>query len=545
MGSTMVRVNERNCEKMIVAVIPAKKESRRLENKNLMVIGGRSLIAHAVDYARKASMIDKSYVSTDDDEIEAHARELGVAVIRRGEDLGGEMPLFDVYRHALNHIGDPRITHIVGVQPDHPDRKTDLDQVIAYIINKGIDDLVTVDRKGVRNGAMRILSRKALEADTVIYPSAIMDDCTNIHAEYDLQIASFNMALEKDPICVGDSKIGSDEPAFVIAEAACNHMCNMDIAFQMIERAAEAGADAVKFQTYTADKLVTEDAVAFWGNEKVRQIDYYRRLDRFGKNEYKKLFDYAEKKGIIPFSSLFDAENAEMLYKLGMKVFKIASCDICNLSLVEQIAGFGRPIILSTGAATIEEIERAVFTIFNKGNYKLILLACTLSYPTKNEDANLKRIITLKEHFPNMIVGLSDHTEPDPNMVIPSIAVSLGAKVIEKHYTLDRTMIGSGHFFAVDSDDLKKMIENIRLAETVMGNGELGVAPTEKKAWESARRSIVANAVIKAGDVITSEMLGLKRPGTGLLGDRMDEVIGKRAKKDINPDEQIHVDMVE
>jgi N-acetylneuraminate synthase len=227
-----------------------------------------------------------------------------------------------------------------------------------------------------------------------------------------------------------------------------------------------------------------------------------------------------------------------------MPLFKIASCDICNYNHLKQIARYGKPIILSTGASTIEEIKQAVTLIFEEGNYKLILLACTLSYPTRNEDANLARIQTLQKLFPNITIGFSDHTPPDQNMVIPSTAVALGARVIEKHYTLDRTMTGSGHFFAINPDDLKKMVDNIRLTETVLGNGELGIASSEEKAWNSARRSIVAEVPIKAGQLITEKMLGLKRPADGLLGDKLHLVVGKKAARDIDADEKIQLDML-
>jgi len=530
---------------MIVAIIPAKGESKRLENKNLVKIGGETLIAHAVEYARKASKIEKIIVSTDHDVIEGHARALGVDVLRRGPELGGETPLIDVYRHALCSINDGRVTHIVGIQPDHPDRRTDIDRVISHVLEKGIDDLVTVNRTGARNGALRILSRVALEAQPPLYPSAIMDDCTNIHTPFDFHLATFNMAREKDPIHIGNQKIGTNEPTFIVAEAACNHMCDMELASKMIDKAVEARANAIKFQTYTAEKLVTKDAVAFWGDDKISQLEYYRRLDRFGRKEYQTLFEYADRKGIIPFSSPFDAENVEMLADLGMKIFKIASCDICNLPLVERIAQYNRPLILSTGASTMAEIERALLTIFEQGNYQVILLACTLSYPTKNEDANLLRIRTLKKRFPGLVVGISDHTQPDPGMMIPSVAVSLGARVVEKHYTLDRSMTGSGHFFAVDPENLKQMVQNIRLTESVLGDGSLGIAPSEEKAWVSARRSIVAQVPIKAGTVIQPEMLGLKRPGTGLLGDRIVDVVGQRAWVDIGADEQVRLEMLE
>lgn len=346
-------------------------------------------------------------------------------------------------------------------------------------------------------------------------------------------------------IFLGDHRISEDAPVFIIAEGACNHMCQMDLAKKMIDKAAEAGVDAIKFQTYKAEKLVTSNAVVFWGEEKISQLEYYRKLDRFGKKEYEELFKYAQGKGIIAFSCSFDNESTDMLAELGMPLFKIASCDTTNLSHLKYVAGFGKPIILSTGASTPEEIDRAIETIFNEGNFQLMLLACTLSYPTRNEDANLSRIKTLKERYPSMIIGLSDHTEPDHNMIIPSIAVSLGAKIIEKHYTLDRTMTGSGHFFAVSPEDLKKMVFNIRLTETVLGKGYLGVAETEKKAWQSARRSIVAEVKIKRGDTIKSEMIGLKRPGNGLSPNMIDSVIGKRANQDIEPDQKITFDMLE
>jgi len=339
--------------------------------------------------------------------------------------------------------------------------------------------------------------------------------------------------------------IGDTAPTFVVAEGACNHMCNLELARKMIDRVAEAGADAIKFQTYTAEKLVTKKAVAFWGEERISQLEYYRKLDRFGIAEYSELFEYAKQKGIIGFSSPFDKENASMLNELGMPLFKIASCDVPNLDLIKHISGFGKPIILSTGACLPEEIDRAIDVIFSQDNDQLILLACTLSYPTRNQDANLMRIKTLKKRYPDFVVGLSDHTEPDTNMVIPSLAVGLGAKVIEKHFTLDRTMTGSGHFFAVDPDDLRKMVQNIRLTELVLGDGGLGVAETEKEAWKSARRSIVARQLIKKGTIISRDFLAAKRPGQGISPDKMDSVIGRRAKKDIFADEFMSWEMFE
>lgn len=529
---------------MIVAIIPAKKDSNRLPNKNLLKINGKSLIAHAVEYARKSKRIEDIYVSTDSDKIAVHAKELGVDVIMRGDELGGETPLIDVYRHAWKEINDERITHIVGIQPDNPDRKTDLDHAIDYAITKKIDNLFTVDIKGQRNGSLNILNLNALRANPSVYSSSIRDDCTNIHSNLDLLMARYNLSQYRDAIAIGNRRIGQDCPAFIVAEAACNHMCQMELARKMVDSAAEAGVDAIKFQTYKADKLVTKGAMAFWGKEKISQLEYYRRLDRFGRKEYSEIFQYAKERGIIAFSSPFDDESTEMLAELDMPLFKIASCDVPNLEHLRHIAVLGKPVILSTGASTIDEIDKAVETIFAEGNYQLMLLACTLSYPTKYADANFLRIKTLQERYPSMIIGISDHTEPDDHMVIPSTAVALGAKIVEKHYTLDRSMTGSGHFFAVNSDDLKKMVQNIRLAETVIGSGSIGIADSEKIAWASARRSIVAERFIKKGEIITAEMLALKRPGDGLPASVIDKIIGKKAKVDIDPDKKITMEMI-
>jgi len=342
-----------------------------------------------------------------------------------------------------------------------------------------------------------------------------------------------------------ERRIGYNSPVFIVAEAACNHMCNMDLAKKMIDLASEAGVDAIKFQTYKAERLVTNSAVVFWGGEKISQLEYYKRLDRFGRREYAELFEYAHGRGIIGFSTPFDEESANMLADLGVSVFKIASCDIPNLKYIKRVARYGKPTILSTGASSLREIDLAVDCVLEEGNSQVILLACTLSYPTRNEEANLMRVRTLRERYPDCIVGLSDHTAPDPNMIIPSLAVALGARVIEKHYTLDRAMTGSGHFFAVDPQDLKKMVQNIRLAEVTLGSGELGVSDAEKEAWVSARRSIVAEKAIKKGMVIEEHMLGVKRPAIGLSPDKLPIILGKRAKVDIAADEFVKMDMLE
>ena len=528
----------------IIAVIPAKKDSNRLPGKNNLKINNKPLYEYSINYAKNSGMVDEIVVTTDCQAIKQDVESKGYQCILRGADLSGEAPLFDVYKHAFEELSrNSDITHVVGLQPDNPDRGVDLDQAIKYSVESKLDDLFTVDKNGQKNGSLRILSSRALRSSP-LNVSAIRDESTNIHTIEDLNRARYNFA-KQDFIEVAGKKIGANEDVFVIAEGACNHMCDIDLAKEMIDMAAAAGASAVKFQTYKAERLVTTQAGAYWGTEKSTQLEYYKNLDKFGKEEYRELFDYARERGVIGFSTPFDIESADMLNELGMDLYKLPSCEINNLSFLEHVAKFNKPIILSTGASTVEEIDKAVDTIFAQENYDLVLLACTLSYPTENENANLNRITTLKERYPNITIGLSDHTRPDKNMIIPALAVSMGARVIEKHYTLDRSWTGSGHFFSIQPEDLKEMVDNITLTRAVLGTGELRVTPAEERAIIGARKSIVAMAKIKKGEVITKEMLTFKRPAVGLPPGAINNLIGKVAKFDIISDSIMRMDMLE
>ena len=191
-------------------------------------------------------------------------------------------------------------------------------------------------------------------------------------------------------------------------------------------------------------------------------------------------------------------------------IFNFPSFEIVNLDLLEHLAGFGKPIILSTGAATYEEINRAIDIVLSKGNPHLALNACTLSYHTEDKDANLSRIQTLKKMYPNFLIGMSDHTLPDENMAIPAISVALGARMIEKHYTMSRTLTGSGHYFSLEPHDLRKMVHNIRLFEVVLGNGEMGTTEIEERAKIGGRKSIVAKRDIKTNEVLTKNYIKKK-----------------------------------
>lgn len=321
----------------------------------------------------------------------------------------------------------------------------------------------------------------------------------------------------------------------VIAEAGVNYRGGgsineqLDRAIELIAQAKKAGADAIKFQTYTADELVVKGTPKFWdweGDKKWEtQYDAYKALGGLDYPFYKHLFYYAEKVGIECFSTPFSIEAADKLNDMGMKSFKIASSDMSTIPLIKHIARFQKPILLSTGASTLEEIHEAVKAIEEEDNTKIIILHCTLCYPTKPEDANFNLIKTLKDTFPDYVVGLSDHTlGVDPSI----LAVSLGAMVIEKHFTTDKTLPDSAdHWLSVDPIELSKITEAFKGwpdvefqftydIEPYMGSKEKKVFDCEKETRIWDKRSIVSKVDIPKDTVITEDMLTFKRPGTGI-----------------------------
>lgn len=337
---------------------------------------------------------------------------------------------------------------------------------------------------------------------------------------------------------VGDRTISESAPAFIVAEAACNHMSRMDHALRLVDAAAENGADAVKFQTYTAEKLTSRTAQGYGNIGEKSQYEYYKQFDRFGRSEYDELFDHAREKGIVPFSTPFDPENAQMLNSVQVELFKIASCDLLYTDLLREVACFGKPIVLSTGGARLDEVRQALDVLGAAGAREIVLLACTLSYPTPNADAHYRRITTLRREFPECLAGVSDHVEPEPHMLSGALCVALGATVLEKHFALARDM-GGGSAISMTPADLATYVRNVRFAEEALGSPDLKVYPVEEQTRESARRSLVADSDLKAGTVLGREMLGVKRPGTGIGPQHIDEVVGRRLTQDLPAETQL------
>lgn len=325
---------------------------------------------------------------------------------------------------------------------------------------------------------------------------------------------------------------------FIIAEAGVNHNGDINIAKKLVDKAKEAGVDAIKFQTFRAENLVTKEAPkAEYQKETTgdgSQFEMLKKLE-LSLEDHIILKKYCEEKGIMFISTPFDYESVDLLEKTDVLLYKVSSGDLTNLPLLSYIANKNKPIILSTGMANLGEVEEAVETISKAGNDRTILLHCTSNYPTAYEEVNLRAMLTMKEAF-KLPVGYSDHTI---GIEIPIAAVALGAKVIEKHFTLDRNMKGPDHRASIEPDELKIMVRSIRNIELAMGDGIKRCNKSEENTKSVARKSIVANRNINKDEIITINDVSFKRPEQGLKPKYIDLIIGKKARRNIYRDEFI------
>lgn len=324
------------------------------------------------------------------------------------------------------------------------------------------------------------------------------------------------------------------------------NMSPLDAAKLYILEAKNAGIDAVKFQSYKANTIVSKNSPAYWDTTKEptkTQYELFLKFDSFNEKEYKELADYSKKIGIEFMSTPFDYASADYLDNM-VDEFKISSSDLSNIPFLKYIAKKGKPIILSVGASYLSEVFEAVQAIQEEGCRDLTLLHCVLSYPTKNEDANLNVIKTLKRIFPDLKIGYSDHTLPDDTMAILTTAYLYGAEVIEKHFTLDKTMQGNDHYHAGDPTDFKKAVENFKLIQTISGSSEKTVFPCELIPRREARRSIIIIRDMKKDEVITEKDIMYKRPGKGVSPKYADIVLGRKLKCDCPEDTILTWDMI-
>lgn len=327
----------------------------------------------------------------------------------------------------------------------------------------------------------------------------------------------------------------------VIAEAGVNHNGDIELAKRLVDAAYDAGADYIKFQTFKADKLVTAKARKAKYQEKLTghresQYSMLKRLELSYRN-FMVLNDYCRVKEIAFLSTPFDNESIEFLDKLGMDVWKIPSGEVTNYPYLVKIAETHKPIIMSTGMCSLRDVRAAIRVLTMNDCGPITLLHCTTEYPAPYSEVNLKAVETLRSAF-NLPVGYSDHTQ---GIVIPIAAVAMGAVVIEKHFTLDKTMDGPDHKASLNPAELKSMIEAIRCVEVALGDGVKNPTDSERRNMVIARKSIVAMIPIKDGEQFTTENITTKRPGLGINPMRWNEVIGQFAKRSFEEDELIEV----
>ena len=333
---------------------------------------------------------------------------------------------------------------------------------------------------------------------------------------------------------------------FIIAEAGVNHNGDLNTALKLVDVAANAGACAVKFQTFRADNLVTHNArkakyqIENTGSRE-SQFEMLKRLE-LPTTAYKTIISYCQKKHILFLSTPFDGESADFLSNLGVNIFKIPSGEITNKPLIQHIAAKRKPIILSTGMSYLGEVEKSILwidQIWDKFGQKpqLTLLQCVSNYPAAAEDINLLAMKTMRSAF-GLPVGYSDHTL---GIEIPIAAAALGASIIEKHFTLDRNMKGPDHMASLEPDELKTMVKAVRNVEMALGDGIKRPVESEEDTWLIARKSLVAARDIKKGFLFTEENVTAKRPGNGMMPSEWDKVLGKKAKMYFKKDETIEI----
>lgn len=337
---------------------------------------------------------------------------------------------------------------------------------------------------------------------------------------------------------LGSTSVSNDSQPYVIAEIGVNHGNSMDKAKELIELAKEGGANAAKFQTYKANKIASTSSPHYWDLSKeptTSQFKLFQKFDHFNEPEYVELHDHCKEVGIDFISTPFDIDAVDFLNPL-MPFFKVASADINNVPMLRHIAEKGKPVVLSTGASTLNEIDFAVRELQERGCPSVVLLHCILNYPTDYAQANLKMISGLRRTFPDHVIGYSDHTLPDPQMVALTTAVLLGARVIEKHFTYDKSIKGNDHFHSMDVADLKTFHRNLQFITGMLGDETRKVIASERESRKYARRSIVLNRNVAEGEVLDEGALICKRPGTGIGPEHWDEIVGARTARRLEAD---------
>ncbi len=339
--------------------------------------------------------------------------------------------------------------------------------------------------------------------------------------------------MKETDILIGNKVIGAESGVFVVAEIGINHDGSVVQAEKLIDAAADAGADAVKFKSYRVDRLLipSQDRYAqqMGGAESAYQM--LRRCE-LSWGDQEKLKKHADDRGVMFLSTPFDEESADFLDSLGVPVFKIASSDLTHVPLLRHVAAKGKPVLLSTGMSFLSEVADAIYNLRSAGAKEILLMHCVSAYPASSKDMNLRALQTLQSYF-ELPVGLSDHSE---GILLPLVAVALGAVLIEKHFTLDKDASGPDHKASMDPKELALLVNNLRVVEGSLGDGRKRPSDVEEEGRLFSRRSIVAAVDIRAHETIAQWMLTFKRPGSGLEPRHWEKVIGMTARRNVGKD---------
>ena len=579
-------------DRKILVIIPARGGSKKIPRKNIKFLAGKPLIAYSIEQAKQLGLIDKIIVSTEDIEIAKIAERYGVEVqMRPGELAQDNTPMIPVLQHVVKTLeqNNQFFDIVILLQPTNPFRKTK--HILSTIekIDEGFDSATTVSKLNIHpcrflkinekgtsiflndeqetlrqetnnfhvNGAVYAYKKEVLMNLQILSWQKTNNAAVEIDEKYafdidnplDFEIAEYLMQ-QKNQIVLGEKIIEKDSPIFIIAEAGVNHNGSMEIAKKLIDVACEAKVDAIKFQTFNPDDLVTEDATMCSYQEKNigekdSQLSMLKKIN-LDYECFKELKKYCDEKKILFLSTPHTEDAIDFLNDL-VPAFKIGSGDLTNLPFLKKISRIGKPMILGTGMSTIEEVKEALKTINNEGNEKVIMLHCTTNYPCSLNEVNLRAMQTMQNEL-ECLVGYSDHTE---GIRVPLIAQELGAVIIEKHFTLDKNMVGPDHKVSLEPEELKRMVELLRdnqkkieFEKLIMGNPEKKPSNNELEIMKVVRKIIVAKKDIPKDKGIEEEDLIIKRPGTGILPGKIGEVIGKIAKRNIKANSLIsHYDL--
>lgn len=571
---------------MITAIIPARGGSKRIHKKNIKMYCDKPLIYYSIELAIKSKHITNVVVSTDDENIAEVARKYGAHVpFLRPAEISGDLSTdFEFMNHYIEWAkqNNQLPEMLVQLRPTYPNRSVEIvDSCIEKLLNnREYNSLRTVIPNGyktpykmykislpknnlepiistnnnshnmpdqllpktyIHNGYVDCIWTRTILNGSVtgdnIFPYIL--DKSEIHdidiVEDFIDSSKKYREQYKKTINMGEKFIGEDYPCFFIAEAGINHNGQMSKAKELIDMAKRCGADCVKFQKRTISRILTKEGLEkLYKNDRSFGTTYgeHKRFLEMSFDQFHEMKAYADSVGILFTASGWDEDSVDFLDKLGVPFFKMASADLTNFPLLEHTAKKGKPMIISTGMADMETVCKA-YDLVSKYNNDIVILQCTSSYPTLDEDIHLNVIQTYKKRFPNAIIGYSGH---EKGVAISLGAVALGAKLVERHFTLDRTMKGGDHAASLEESGLHRLIRDIHIMEKARGGYEKKMQKAEEGCFLKLSKSLVSTCALPKGTVITRDMLTTKGPGRGISPMRMDEIIGMTIKTDVDED---------